>query len=242
MPVIVSSFAADFRAAFDVLLTPRATFRRFGSRNPIVAPWLTFSVLSIVLTLLTLSVMQRASAHLLAGSEAEELRAATEASLARMKLASTVGAPVAVLMRWCFVALALWAPAALAGSTATYRTFLSVAAYSTMPDILEKALDLGVTWFSGPEVSNELVPQLTASTSIAALLPDVSGNEWVVAALANTTLFSLWGLVLWTVGVRVRGRLDRAPAIAVAGSAWCFFLVVGSASDVLQASLAGALG
>jgi hypothetical protein len=234
-------FARDLRASVGVLISPRDTFRGFGDRDPLLAPWLLVSLLSVVLTFLTISVLQRASFHLLADTTSADLQLAAAASLQRMKIASTALAPLALFLQWAATAAALWAPAALAGSGAGYRRFLSIAAYAAAPQVLARATDLAVTWFEGPEFTNELVPALTASTSVVALFPDLEAGPWVEAALTHTTAFSLWGLALWVVGIRERGRLDWARSIAIATAAWFFFLTLTCASDVLNAAMTRSL-
>lgn len=236
-----AAFTRDVRAAFAMLVAPRATLRDFGARDPVLGAWLVVSLLSIVLTFLTISVMQRATVHLLAGTDSPAMQAAAAESLHRMKFASTAMAPVAVALRLLAIAAALWAPACVAGSTAGYRTFLSLAAYAAMPEVLEKAMDLGVTWFSGPEFTHGLVPTLVASTSLTAIFPDLDASPWVEAALAHTTVFSLWVVALWAVGLRERCRLAWGFAGTIAAGAWCFFLALACASDVLNASMTRSL-
>jgi uncharacterized protein (DUF2062 family) len=55
-------FGDDLAAVQGVLLRPVETFGALRTRHPVLVPWLVGSALSVGLTLLTVSVSQRAAA------------------------------------------------------------------------------------------------------------------------------------------------------------------------------------
>jgi hypothetical protein len=227
----------DLRAAWTVILRPRDTFRRIRARSPVLGPWLVGSALSVGLTLLTLSVSQRAAVHLAAELDAPELIGNMERGLQRLRLVSVVGAPAGLIAQWILVSVVLWAPASLAASRTRYRGVLSIVAYSALPGLFGKALDLAVAWWEGPEFGPDLVPVMSSATSLGALFPAVQ-SAWPAALLDHLGVFGLWGLALWVVGLGEFFEMTRKRAAAVAVPVWTLLLVLAAALEVLGRSMA----
>lgn len=229
--------ARDLRATWDVVFRPDETFRGLRERDPVLAPWIVGSVVSVGLTLLTVSVSQRAAVHLAAALDSPGLAGNVERSLRGMLLFSVAGAPIGLIAQWTVVALVLWAPASLLAGTARYRTVLSVVAYSALPALFGKAVDLVVAWRVGPEFTPDLVPVLSSATSLGALLPAVQ-SPWPAALLDRLTVFGVWGLALWIVGLRASLGVGWKRSAAAAVPVWTLLLVLGAALDVIGRSMA----
>jgi hypothetical protein len=232
------ALAGDLAAVWGVLLQPGATFARLRERHPVLAPWLVASLLSVALALLTLSVSQRAAVHRMADLDSPDLARNVQESLGRAGLFSVALAPAALALRWAAAALILWSAVVLAGGGVSYRSVLCVVAYSAVPAILGQGVDLGVTWFQGPEFTPGLTPVFSSATSFGALLPAAPG-AWATALLDRLTPFTLWGLLLWIVGLRETLRTGWARAAGTAVPVWCVLLVGSAAVDVIGRGLAG---
>ncbi|HMB68468.1 MAG TPA: Yip1 family protein [bacterium] len=231
----------DFGATWAVLPHPRDTFRQLRARKPVLAPWIVGSLLAVGLTALTLSVSQRAAVHLAAELDAPELAQEMQQGLRRLGWVSVAGAPAGLIARWALVALVLWAPASLATARAGYRGVLSVVAYSAMPGLFGKAVDLGVAWTQGPELGPDLVPVMSSATSLGAFFPAVQG-AWPAALLDHLTVFGIWGLVLWILGLSTTLEISGKRAAWVAVPVWTLLLVLAAAMDVVGRSMtAGSL-
>jgi hypothetical protein len=233
-----ATLGADVAATWNVLIRPVATFRAFGERHPIVAPWVVASFVSVFVTLLMVSVSQRASAHLLATMDSPETVEQVRRSLTRMKVVSVAAAPLALGVRWAAAATVLWAASVVVTGRSSFRAVLCVVAYSALPGILGKGVDLGVTWIEGPEFDTGLVPRLSSATSLGVLLPAVQ-SPWPRALLDHLTLFGVWGIVLTAVGLRERFALGWGRAAAAVVPVWTLFWMFAAAADVLGRSLAG---
>lgn len=230
------SFGRELRATTSVLVAPGETFRSLRTRRPVLAPWLVGSVVSVGLTLLTVSISARAAVHLSSGSGSAVLADDVARSLRRMMVVSVAGAPAGIILQWSLVSLLLWAPASLASGAARYRTVLFVVAYSALPGLFGKAVDLGVAWTQGPELTPDLVPVLSSAASLGAFLPTVQA-PWPAALLGRLTAFAVWGLALWIVGLRSVLDLGWRRAVAVAVPVWMLLLVLGAALDVIGRSM-----
>jgi len=229
---VVGDFGREVRAAWDVLFAPVTTFRELREHRPLLAPWLVVSALSMLLTLGVVSVSQRALLHLTAGLDSPP-------TLGPLPWVSVTAAPAGVLVRWCVIAAVLWAPGALVSGAVTYRGVLSIVAYSSVPDVLGKGVDLAVAWFRGPELSAEMAPVFSSATSVGALFPAVGQGAWASAALEQLGLFSLWSVVLWVIGLRESFRWGWKRALVVAGPVWACFWLLATAAEVLGRSALG---
>ena len=233
------SFGGDVASVPGVLLYPRAVFRSLGGRSPVLAPWAICAVLIGALTLGALSITQRAASHAMSEWVSPEHAARVEENLRRARVVSVGVAPLALLARWLGTAALLWAPLALTGRPARYRAVLSVVAYSALPGVLEKGIDLAVVWYEGPEFTAEMVPRLGGATSLGALFPTFGEGAWTVALLEGLTPFSIWGSVLWAVGLQERLGVGRRQSSLIAGALWLGFWIVGASLDVLGRSVLG---
>jgi hypothetical protein len=226
---------------FAVLVAPRETSRRLAGRDPVLAPWLLVSAGSAVLSFFVVSLAQRASAHLLADVPDPDLVETVTRQIAAMQWIGVAGAPVAVFARWIAAAGLLWSIATLTGWNVAFRATLSVVAFAGVPDLLGRAVDLGVAWTEGPEFTTGLVPLATSATSLAALVP-IDGGRWATALLDRLSPFSLWSVALWTVGFQERlgGSLLRSLAVCV--PVWVTFAVMSAAAAILRGSAPGMAG
>lgn len=230
-------FLEDLRDTVRVLPSPIATFRSLRGRPAVLAPWLVVSLATVVLTLFTLSITQRASVHMLADVEDAELLRSVETQLDGMKWMSVALGPVHVMARWMVTAALFWALGTFALGGVPFRRALSIAAYAGLPLALGSAVDLAVTWFQGPEFTPGMIPVMAPASSLAALFPAVDHPAFLAAMVRNVTAFSLWAAALWVVGLRETQDASWARSALVGGVVWCVFLLSASAADVVRTSL-----
>jgi hypothetical protein len=140
------------------------------------------------------------------------------------------------MLQWCATAAVLWAPAAIFSGAVTYRGVLSVVAYSSVPGVLGKGIDLAVTWFRGPELTAEMAPRFAPATSIGALFPAIGQSLWASAALEQLGFFSLWTVALWAIGLRESYRWSAWRAVGVAAPVAACFWMLATAVDVIGRS------
>ena len=227
---------ADLTHSLAVLLSPRRAYRSLAERRPVLVPWLLVALPSMVLSLLVVSIAQRASVHLLESVDDPELVAAVAHQLQGLKAVAVLAAPFGVLLRWLVLALLLWSVGAFLLPGASVRTMLCIVACAGLPDVIGRALDLYVTWTVGPEFGPDLVPHLSPATSLTALFPELPGR-WAPALLDRLTPFALWSVALWTVGVQEMFAVPRRRALAVTLPVWTLTVLVATASEVLRDSL-----
>jgi hypothetical protein len=215
------------------------TFRYRHGRPGLLAPWFLASLATVMVTLLTVSIAQRASVHLLANLQDPELAESVAAQLRTMKVFSVAVAPVHLLARWMLTASLFWALGTFLLPDLPFRTALTVAAFAGLPAVLGKGLDLAVAWYVGPEFSADLLPVMTSASSLAALWPGSLDGTWSGALMRQLTVFFVWSGALWTIGLREAGRTSWVRAVCVAAPVWLTLLAASTAGEIVRDSLAG---
>lgn len=235
------SLREDIADVVRVIAFPVRTFRGRRDRPALLGPWITLSVAMVILTVLTLSVTQRAAVHLMTGIEDTELAAHVSEQLRVMKVVAVVLAPVQLLLNWGVAAALFRALGTFLVPGLGYRMALTVAAFAGVSAVMGRGLDLAVTWWEGPQFGPDFSPLMESASSLAALLPAASrpGADagWEVSLMRQITAFSVWGGALWIVGLREAAGTSWARATVVGTSVWVAFTAVHTAADALQASL-----
>ncbi len=241
-PGYSARYLQEVRATGGILVSPVATLRRFGNRRPIVNIWIGISIATVLLAISTVSLSQRAAAHILQDSGSSLRAEAVQQDLARLKITAIALAPAGLAAQWAGIAIAMWTVGVLAGVDTTYRTYLSIVAVTCGPAILGRTVDLAVAWHVGPEFRPDLTPALSSATSLAALFPAGTGNAWGLALLDQITPFTIWTLGLWGVALRQWGRMPKAKAGTVAAVPWTAIRLGTAAAQVVQGAFVTALG
>ncbi len=240
------SLREDIADVVRVIAFPVRTFRGRRDRPALLGPWITLSVAMVILTVLTLSVTQRAAVHLLTGIEDTELAAHVAQQLRVMKVVAVVLAPVQLLLNWGVAAALFRALGTFLVPGLGFRMALTVAAFAGVSTVMGRGLDLAVTWWEGPQFGPDLSPLMESASSLAALLPAASnpgasnpgmGTGWEVSLMRQITAFSVWGGALWIVGLREAAGTSWTRATLVGASVWVAFTAVHTTADALQASL-----
>jgi hypothetical protein len=232
----------DLIAAGDVLLLPKQTFRTLRGREPFLAVWLAVSLVSAALRLAQVEVVRRAIAFLVERGASPEVAPAAEAVLDGWTLCGVWLAPLGIALGWCaeaaFVQLASGVrrgrrPAA---GRVGFRSLLCVIAYASVPQVVERGIDLWVTWRDGPAFTPELLPLLPASTAPPAWIAGDPADPVSRAVLAALTPFAVWGLILRIIGIRELCRTSRRTALAWAAPAWFALRALTSLATAILAN------
>jgi hypothetical protein len=121
----------------------------------------------------------------------------------------------------------LWLGFRVAGAGAPFRAVLAVAAHGMLPVWLAKLLAIPALLARGPVAPDEL-PRLLPSSLAAALPPSTPAP--LLAAAGALDLFSIWALVLVTLGMARVSGASRARSAAVTAVLWLGFVAVQMAT------------
>lgn len=221
------------QSIWGVLLSPERTFRALAARPA----WLP-ALLLLVCTALALSVvvtpkldMKQVIREAIEDSGQEVTAAQLERQVAladKFKWAGTVSQVVLqpavyLLMAGIFLVLLR-----LMGSEIDFRRSLSVSVHGMMPFVLASLLAIPVV-LSRHELSlKEVQSSRFLYSNLAAFAPESTGKA-LTALLSSVDLFSIWAIVLLTIGFRVVGRVSKVAAWGVVIALWAV-VVAGKVS------------
>lgn len=111
----------------------------------------------------------------------------------------------------------------LAGSEIGFAQSFSVTLYAMMPWMIHGLLSLPLILRLDTIDPTTMQQGGVLMSNLAALAPEGSGKV-LLALLASLDLFSLWTLVLLTIGFRVVGRVSTTAAAGVSITLWLLYL------------------
>lgn len=232
----------DLIAAGDVLLLPKQTFRTLRGREPFVAVWLVVSLVSAALRLAQVEIVRRAIVFLAERGASPDVAPAAETVLEGWSLYGVWLAPLGIALGWCAEAVFIQLASGVrrgrrpAARRVRFRPLLCVIAYASVPQVVERGIDLWVTWRDGPAFTPELLPLLPASTAAPAWLACDPADPVSRALLAAPTPFDVWGLILRIIGIRELCRTSRRTALAWAAPAWLALHALTSLATAILAN------
>lgn len=222
-----------------VLISPEKTFRSIAERP-------TWVVALVVLVLLGAAagylVFQKLDmAEVISQSmedrgrraSVEEIEQATEIAERFGWIGALVGVLVVAPLAFLVMALVFWVVFKLIGAEFSYQTSLSVTLHSLMPAAVSSLLSLPVI-YSRETIDIEESQRGVLFSNLGALAPEDAGTA-LTALLSSIDLFSLWTLVLLTIGYSIVGRVGKTTAGVTVVLLWAVYVV----AKVGWVSLAG---
>lgn len=209
---------------FRVLFEPTAVFERVRERPRFLMPAIGLSVLVVIITYLMTPYTQAAMATRIAQMAQQNPQAAAQA--AKFQSIGLVFAPIGVFIGLLIGGGLLWLLVMLlAGGDAKFKTLLSVAAYTALPSILLQVAAILVLKMKGVE-SVSSMEDLRPPLGLNLLAPNVTG--FTGAILAGINPFTVWGMVLSAIGIRVTHKTSKGGAYTVAIVAMALGVLIGA--------------
>lgn len=226
----------------SVLTAPAKTFRSIAERP---TAWVAILILVIISTGISVVVTSKVDGEAMVRAQLE--KSGQEMSDEQAEQAVAFGSkmkwlgPAAVLVLAPIVMLVFSAIILVAfkvqGSEIDFKRSLSVYTYSSMPAVVKGLLTVPVA-LSRDEVSAEAAQAGTLLMSnLAFLAPDDAGPA-VVAALGSADVFSVWMIVLLSMGYSIVGKVSKPTATATVVALW----ILAVAVKVGLAALGGMAG
>lgn len=223
-------YESSFGRLIAVLVAPGKTFRSIAERPT----WLVPLVVGMLLTgVITTLFMQRTDME-------EVIRARIEQS-GREVPQEMVDQQVEFMERfgWVFglvavvvvpVANVLTAALLLAifkmlGSDLTFKQSFSTYLYGMTPWVAASLLTLPILWSRGSLTIEEVEAGGVLMSNLAFLAPEDAGAA-LRTALASLDLFSLWAIILLTIGYRIVARVSTGAAAGAVGGLWLVWVLV----------------
>ena len=222
----------------SVLTAPAKTFKSIAEKP---TAWLAILILVVVTVGITVVVTSKIDGEVMMREQLE--KSGQEMTEEQMESAIAIGSK----MKWIGPAfVVVFAPLFMLvagglfqvqGSDMNFMRSLAVYTYASMPALVKGLLTLPVA-LSRAEISAEAAQQGTLLMSNLAFLgPDDAGPA-VIAALGSADVFSVWIIVLLSMGYSIVGKVSKPAATVTVVLIWLF----GVALKVGFAALGGMAG
>ncbi len=212
------------RSVWGVLVAPEKTFRALA-----IHPYWLAALLLLVASGLALSlvvtpkldmkqVMREAIEE--SGQELPEAQLERQVEMAeKFKWVGTASQVVLQPAVYLLMAGIFLVVLRLTGSEIDFRRSLSVSVHGMMPFLVATLLTIPVVMSRAELSLKDVQSARYLHSNLAAFASDSTGKP-LMALLSSIDLFSIWTIVLLTIGYRVVGRVSKAAAFGVVIGLW----------------------
>jgi hypothetical protein len=212
-----------------VLISPEKTFRSIAERPTWVAALVLLVLLGAAAGYLVfqkldmVEVISQSMADRGQQVSTEELERMTEMAERFGWIGALVGVLVIAPLAFVVMALIFWVVFKLLGGEFSYQTSLSVTLHSLMPLAISSLLTLPVI-YSRESIGYEESQTGVLFSNLSALAPEEAGPAFRTL-LASVDLFSIWTLILMTLGYSIVGRVSKTAAGVTVVLLWAVYVL-----------------
>jgi hypothetical protein len=211
-----------------VFFSPGATFRSIAAKPGFVAPLVLWTLVSLALYAamapkFDYDRMIRASIEKRGQTVPEERIQSIVAT--QKKIAPIIGTVISAAVptvATLIVALVFWASFKAFGWDVTFRQGVGITAHSFLPSVIGTLLLVPVV-LQRESIDPQGVPDLLRSN--LGFLVDKASSPALHSLLGSVDVFSLWTLILLTIGFAAAGRTSRKAAAGVVFTIWALFVL-----------------
>ena len=206
-----------------VLFEPTAVFERVREKPRFLAPFLALAVITILIGTLQLPFIRAG----MTAQFAQTPNMTPEQQQMAMRFAP-IGLVVGPIFYGLFLVLGaglLWVTVSILGGEAKFATLLSVATYASISYALLQVIGVIVLLIRGPGSITSML-DLQPALGLDLLAPEAKG--FTLALLRGINPFTLYGLFLTSVGVRVTHQTSKGTAYTAAAIQFAIALLIGA--------------
>ena len=209
---------------FRVIYEPAAVFGRVREKPRFLAPFLALAVIVVIIGVVQLPYVEAA----MTAQFAQTPNMTPEQVQAALKFApiGVVIAPIVYALFLLLNAFILWVGVSVLGGEAKFATLLSVTTYVSITYTLLQIVGLIVLMMRGTGGIASMV-DLQPALGLDLLAPDAKG--FTLAFLRGINPFTLYGVFLTSVGIRVTHQTSKGTAYAAAIIQVLIALLLGAA-------------
>jgi hypothetical protein len=201
-----------FRILSGVIIRPRATFERL--REAKRAHWWLVFILTMVSAILLAAATSAAQASMMQGftppegMEGVEMPAAAVQSSPILTIAGTaLGSIVSTLAGYLLIVLVVFAFGLVLGGKATFKQVVNVSIWTTLPYAVRGLVQAIASFVTGNVAVSGLSGVLTTMESASLPL--------LATVLGKIDVYTIWSLVLLTIGVSVLYKLSKGKTLII---------------------------
>lgn len=239
---------SSFGRLLGVLMAPGKTFRSVAERPTWVVPLLVLTVLGSLTTFL---VMQRVDQEEMVryqmsqfGRELSEDQIQQQVEMAeKTRPVQQVLGPIFIIVIFLILAVVFWVAFKLLGSEMDFRSSLATALYGLVPAFGIGSL-LGILIILGRDsiTPEEMMSGGGVLMSNAAAFAPEDASPFVESLLGSLDVFSIWSLILLTIGYSIVARVSTKAAGITVVVLWLLYVLGKSGFAAAIGSLAGGAG
>jgi len=220
-----------------VLFSPGEVFTRVKEQPRILAPLVGLLVIQVAISTLNLPYVRMAMRAQMA---AQPGGGAAPAAAEKFAVFGTlIGAPISIAIILLIAAFLLWVAVSILGGEGQFRHLFAVSIYGFVPAILLQLAGFAVLAMRGGEgitSMQDLQPSLGLDLFLA---PMMELGAFMKGLLRSVNPFSIWQVVLVTMGIQKTHNVERGTAASAAVIQWGVLAVIGALFAMLGAARAG---
>jgi hypothetical protein len=226
-----------FEKIAGIFISPRETFESLDRRPSWLVPFIIIAVMTLGMTVLTRDIgMQDMMAKFQAREMPQEQidKIATQ-SQGVGKYIQMVLIPVATLAIWAiFAGILLFCGNTLLGGSAKFKKVFSMMSWSSLVGGLAILVNTAIILSKGTTQG--------VTTSLAVLLPVPGLSDkpsLIYRLLSKIDLFTIWSLILWTIGLSVIYKFTMKKSAGLVIALWAVWIVISIAFGSLFGPMFG---
>lgn len=217
--------SSGFGRLITVLTSPGKTFRSIAERPTWVAPLLVLILAGVGVGLALQPKVDwgQLIEQRVQGQEIPEERRDFVVTFTKVMVvvAPLVAQPVVLVL----IALVFWVALKLVGGELAYKTSFSVTAHSFMPSVVGGLLGIGVILGREAIDFEKVEAGKLIASNLAFFAPDDTPRA-LIPLLASVDVFSIWSIVLFSIGYRTTARISARSATATVLTLWLLWVLI----------------
>jgi len=220
-----------------IFTSPREAFEAIDQKPNWLVPYILIILAVLVMQYLTLDIQISDQMKMLEARDmtAEQIEAAQSQASGPMKYISFVAIPIFTLIFWAIVAALLFVAANLiVGGESSFKKVFSIVVWSGLVGIIEAAVMTYLILSKGASIG--------VAMDLSILLPAPAIGEsksLLYRVLQRFDLFTIWSMILWTVGLSVSYKAPVNKTAVPVVVLWLIWIVIAVGFGVLLGDMFG---
>ena len=226
-----------FEKIAGIFISPRETFEALDQKPSWLVPFLIIVVMTLGMTMLTRDIgmqdmMAKFQAREMPQEQIDKIAAQSEGI---GKYIQMVLIPVATLAVWAiFAGILLFCGNTLLGGSAKFKKVFSMMSWSSLVGALAIIVNTAII------LSKGTTQGVTTSLAVLLPVPGLSDKPSIFyRLLSKFDLFTIWSLILWTIGLSVIYKFTMKKSAGLVIALWAVWIVISIAFGSLFGPMFG---
>ncbi len=200
----------------DIFIEPVKVFKRIKAGLPWWQPYLVIAIASSVIAYFQQPINKQIFMLNERGLSEEQLQAQGEI-MEKFGMIGLIAAPLVILLVYVILAALCNVTANLVSGKSSFKKMLSLLSFASLVGLIEQALKMLIIHSKGIENITSRDDLFSVSFSLTRF---IESDGILRAVLESFSIFQIWFLILFTIGVSVVYEIDRKTAIVPTIVVW----------------------